>query len=107
MKDRGSSWLLLGILWLVVVVTSLYARPLLPVDETRYATVAWEMWARGDFLVPHLDYIAYYKKPPLFYWLAGVGFATLGETETAARLPAVLATLLRVATFPFPSRRNR
>ena len=26
------------------------ARPVLPVDETRYLAVAWEMWQRGDLL---------------------------------------------------------
>ena len=31
-------------LWLVLMVTALKFRPLLPVDETRYLAVAWEMW---------------------------------------------------------------
>ena len=45
------------------------ARPLMPVDETRYAAVAWEMWTRGDFIVPRLDGLPYDHKPPLLFWL--------------------------------------
>ena len=47
----GASWLLhpLGLiaLWAVLVLSALWLRPLLPIDETRYLSVAWEMWLRG------------------------------------------------------------
>ena len=42
------SLLLLAVLTAVALVT----RPLIPIDETRYVGAAWEMWMRGDFLVP-------------------------------------------------------
>ncbi|HBT43825.1 MAG TPA: glycosyltransferase, partial [Rhodospirillaceae bacterium] len=42
-------------LWGLLIAVTLTARPLLPVDETRYLAVAWEMWQRGDFLVPYLN----------------------------------------------------
>ena len=38
--------------WAAFAAASIWLRPLWPVDETRYASVAWEMWLRGDFLVP-------------------------------------------------------
>jgi 4-amino-4-deoxy-L-arabinose transferase-like glycosyltransferase len=85
MNDRGSSWPVLGVLWLVVVVTALFARPLLPVDETRYATVAWEMWARGDFLVPYLNGEPYSHKPPLLFWLVHAGWWLFGVSEWVLR----------------------
>jgi 4-amino-4-deoxy-L-arabinose transferase-like glycosyltransferase len=85
MNDRGSSWPALGVLWLVVVVTALFSRPLLPVDETRYATVAWEMWTRGDFLVPYLNGEPYSHKPPLFFWLIHAGWWLLGVSEWVLR----------------------
>ncbi len=37
---------------LLLALLQLWLRPLMPVDETRYLGVAWEMWRRGDFLVP-------------------------------------------------------
>ena len=44
-------WVWTG-LWIVVMAAAVLTRPLMPVDETRYLAVAWEMWLRGDFLVP-------------------------------------------------------
>ena len=40
---------------LVLGVTAILFRPPLPVDETRYLTVAWDMTRAGNLLVPHLD----------------------------------------------------
>jgi hypothetical protein len=82
-------WLALAAaLWLVLVVIGLSARPLLPVDETRYVGVAWEMWQRGDFLVPFRNGEAYHHKPPLLFWLIQLGWAIGGVGETWGRLVA-------------------
>ena len=54
-------------LWLLLILTSLVTRGFLPVDETRYVSVAWEMWLRHDFLVPHLNGAVYSHKPPLLF----------------------------------------
>ena len=48
------------LLWSVVLAAMLTAvvvisRPILPVDETRYLSVAWEAHQRGDYLVSHLN----------------------------------------------------
>ena len=37
----------------VLTVSAVIARPPLPVDETRYLGVAWEMYESGNYLVPH------------------------------------------------------
>jgi 4-amino-4-deoxy-L-arabinose transferase-like glycosyltransferase len=99
MNTRGSSWPALGVLWLVVVVTALYTRPLLPVDETRYATVAWEMWARSDFLVPYLNGEPYSHKPPLLFWLIHAGWWLFGVSEWVLRAvsPLLAAGILLAA----------
>ena len=54
--------LLVAFILLVPVVLLL---PPLPIDETRYLTVAWEMRRTGEFLVPHLNGLPYAHKPPL------------------------------------------
>jgi 4-amino-4-deoxy-L-arabinose transferase-like glycosyltransferase len=56
------------------------------------------MHRAGEWVRPTLQGEAWLEKPPLFYWLAGAAFSALGETEAAARLPSVLATLLLVGT---------
>ena len=75
--------------------------PLIGPDEPRYARVAVEMHRSGSYVVPTLQGQPWLEKPPLYYWLAGAAFSLLGETETAARLPSVLAALLLVASTIF------
>lgn len=72
---------------------SLWLRPLLPVDETRYLSVAWEMWDRGHFLLPSLNGALYEHKPPLLFWLVHAGWWVAGVGETWPRLIGPLATL--------------
>ena len=79
-----------GGLWLVLIVAALTLRPLLPVDETRYLAVAWEMWLRGDFLVPHLNGEPYSHKPPLLFWLMQAGWSVFGVNGWWPRLVAPL-----------------
>jgi 4-amino-4-deoxy-L-arabinose transferase-like glycosyltransferase len=75
-----------------LVAVSLWTRPLWPIDETRYVGVAWEMWQRGDFLVPHLNGQPYSHKPPLLFWLIHAGWAVLGVNDWWPRLiPALFA----------------
>lgn len=84
--------LLLVALWAVTVAGGLAARPAWPIDETRYLSVAWEMWQRGEFLVPHLNGLPYAEKPPLLFWLINAGWAVFGVHEWWARLvPALFA----------------
>ena len=82
-------WILI---WLVVVAVA-YLRGPLPIDETRYLGVAWEMWLRGDFLVPHLNGMPYSDKPPLLFWLFHAGWAVFGVNEWWPRLVPPLFVL--------------
>jgi 4-amino-4-deoxy-L-arabinose transferase-like glycosyltransferase len=72
-------------------------RPLLPVDETRYLTVAWEMHRDGTYLVPHLNGAIYGHKPPLLFWLINLVWAVTGVSEAAARWVAPAFGALSVA----------
>jgi 4-amino-4-deoxy-L-arabinose transferase-like glycosyltransferase len=77
-------------IWLVLVTGGLLLRPLLPIDETRYVSVAWEMWLNGNYLVPHLNDAAYSHKPPLLFWLINGGWAVFGINDWTPRLIAPL-----------------
>jgi 4-amino-4-deoxy-L-arabinose transferase-like glycosyltransferase len=76
--------------WILIVAAGLYARPLLPIDETRYVTVAWEMHLADHWLVPLLNGEAYSHKPPLLFWLIRIGWLVFGVSELWARLVAPL-----------------
>ena len=65
-------------------------------DEARYAEIAREMFATRNFIVPHLNYVAYVEKPPLLYWLGALWMAIFGVNEFAARLTPALAALAGV-----------
>ncbi len=65
-------------------------------DEARYAEIAREMLATRDFIVPHLNYVAYVEKPPLLYWLGAAWMALFGVNEFAVRLTPALAGLAGV-----------
>ncbi len=66
-------------------------------DEGRYAEVGREMAASGDWLVPHLNGIPHFQKPPLIYWATAASIRAFGVNEWAARLPSALAALGVVA----------
>ena len=64
---------------------------LLEPDEGRFAQIGREMMAGGDYLVPRLNGIEQFYKPPLVYWVGAVGYRLLGISEWTARLPSALA----------------
>jgi 4-amino-4-deoxy-L-arabinose transferase-like glycosyltransferase len=78
--------LLLAIVWLEPAGSGL-AEP----DETRYAEIPREMLAARDLLVPRLNGVPYFEKPPRLYWLNAASLRVFGETPWAARLPTRLA----------------
>ena len=65
-------------------------------DETRYASVAWEMWLRGDFVVPTINGEPYSHKPPLLFWLIQLGWGLFGVNDWWPRLVAPLCALAAV-----------
>jgi 4-amino-4-deoxy-L-arabinose transferase-like glycosyltransferase len=91
---RGAALLLALVLCLLAF--RLGAVPLVGPDEPRYARVAVEMYRAGAWVRPTLRGQPWLEKPPLYYWLAGASFSVLGESETAARLPSLVAALLLV-----------
>ena len=83
---RREPWLLAALV-LALFLPGLGSRDLWNPDEPRYAEVAREMVATGEFFVPHLNGRLYSEKPPLQFWaIAFFSLFTGGVDETAARL---------------------
>jgi 4-amino-4-deoxy-L-arabinose transferase-like glycosyltransferase len=80
--------------WLCLGLAPLFLRPLWEPDEARYAEIPREMIAQGDWLTPQLNFVLYFEKPPLQYWLSALSMKAFGINAVAARLPLALATLV-------------
>ncbi|MFZ3120548.1 MAG: glycosyltransferase family 39 protein, partial [Variovorax sp.] len=79
-----------------------WLRHLTAPDEGRYVGVALEMLRTGDWVVPRLDGMPFFHKPPLFYWIGASAMSVFGVSEWAARLPSLLgATAATTALWLF------
>lgn len=99
--------LLLGLLALAALyIARLGVAPLADPDEGRYAEIAREMNASGDFAAPHLNGVPYFEKPPLVLWLVAGSLKLFGANEFAVRLPIALLSLGSVLAIYFLLRRE-
>lgn len=95
-KNPISLWLLAILLFTSYVgyVSKLGALGLTGPDEPRYASIARNMLATGDYVTPRLNGQPWFEKPILYYWAAAISFRILGESDYAARFPSALAAML-------------
>lgn len=71
---------------LFLAITSISNRPLFPIDETRYLTVAWEMFSHQEWILPTLNFEPYSHKPPLLFWLIMSVWSITGVSQQAAMI---------------------
>ena len=94
MSRDGRALAALLLLALAMLTAGLGLRDAWPADEPRFALVAQEMVASGDWLFPTVGGDLYPDKPPLFFWVvAGLHAAGL-PLNIALLLPALGAALL-------------
>src|SRR5712691_9221375 len=92
--------LAIGLVLLLIVFLYTWrigVRSLWEPDEPRYAEIGREMLLTGDWVVPRLDFLRYYEKPPLAYWSTAASFVLFGISEGSARLGPLAAALLLLA----------
>ena len=95
-KQRHWAGAVLVISSCLVLFYGLGRLPMLGPDEPRYAEVAREMFASGDFVSPRLCGCPWFEKPALLYWMAATAYRLLGVNELAARLPCAITATLTV-----------
>lgn len=93
---RRRYWLLLIFIFAVFWFGTLDYRRLIDPDEGRYAEIAREMVASGDWLTPRLNDLKYFEKPPLQYWATATAFTLFGEHHWTARLWSALTGFLSI-----------
>lgn len=85
------TWAVLAVVFAIAWFANLDVRKLQHPDEGRYAEIAREMLASGDWVTPRLDGLKYFEKPPLQYWLTAASFRAFEQDEWTARLPGAIA----------------
>lgn len=91
--------------WLAAWFAGLNLRPLGEPDEARYAEVAREMFASGNWLAPKLDGFNFFDKPALQYWASALLYNLFGVHEWSARLWVALTGLLAVLAVGWAGKR--
>jgi 4-amino-4-deoxy-L-arabinose transferase-like glycosyltransferase len=90
---------LLAAVFITLIVLTIYGtrlnvQPLFG-EETRWATAAREMLARGDWVVPRQQGRVFPERPPMTIWaIAAVGWLRGEVDPIAIRLPSVIAVTL-------------
>jgi 4-amino-4-deoxy-L-arabinose transferase-like glycosyltransferase len=92
----------MDLLWLfalalLLIATGIGLRDPWPPDEPRFALVARDMLASGDWLLPRVGGEPYADKPPLFFWLVASGLEVTRSLRIAFLLPSFLAAFGCVA----------
>ncbi len=102
LKNLPQKQLLVALALILGIVLPLFLqlgnRGLNEPDEGRYSEMGREMMASGDWLVPRLEGVPHYAKPPWIYWSIAASLKLFGVNETAARLPSALAAIAAALT---------
>ncbi|CAM5281537.1 glycosyltransferase family 39 protein [Eoetvoesiella caeni] len=91
-----STWVVAALTFVWLSATT-WTRPLFLPDEGRYVGVAWNMLSTHELLVPLLNGLPFFHKPPLFYWITALALQVFGVNEWAARFSSVACATLMVA----------
>lgn len=86
---RDLLWLALALL--VIIGTGIGIRDPWPADEPRFAAIARDMVATGEWLFPRVGGDLYQDKPPLFFWMLAACYAVFGSIRWSFLLPSFLA----------------
>lgn len=89
------SGILFGVALVLAAMVAL--RPLLPIDETRYLSVAYEMWLSGDPVHLTKNGEMYTHKTPLLFVMINLVWLATGVSELAARMVGPACAVAMVA----------
>lgn len=101
-SDQSSSHdVRLDLIWLlalavILIGTGIGLRDPWPADEPRFALVARDMVASGNWFIPTVGGDLYADKPPLFFWLLAAAYALTGSTRASFLLPSLIAAVVTV-----------
>ncbi|MCO4891437.1 glycosyltransferase family 39 protein [Cupriavidus sp. WGtm5] len=92
----ASTVALVSLLILLVWFGTLDMRHLLRSDEGRYAEIAREMVATGDWVTIRYHELKYFEKPPFHMWVTALAYTLFGVGDWQARLCVALSGMLGI-----------
>lgn len=82
------------VVFILLSLLSAYHFPLFESTEGRYAEIAREMLVSGNWLIPELQGIIHFHKPPLSYWLMAAGMDLFGINPLGVRFFGIVAAVI-------------
>ncbi len=89
-RKQAFNWI--GI-WLALVITAWFCRPLLPYHELGAAGITWEMWVSQSFWLPTLNGELVDEAYPLVHWLEIFVWKIFGVSEFSIRFLAAVFSI--------------
>jgi len=94
-QGSGSAW---GLALLVAGSAAFYLlrlglAGLYDPNEGMYAEIPREMLLLGDWVTPRFNFVRYFEKPPLLYWLTALAYSLLGVSQFSARIVTACAAV--------------
>ena len=96
-KKHQSIFLFAGLLFVCFLAYfwGIGSYPLMDVDETRYVSMARDMFNSKDFLTLYLNGEYFFEKPPLYFWSECLSFGLFGAVnEFTARFAVSFYALI-------------
>jgi 4-amino-4-deoxy-L-arabinose transferase-like glycosyltransferase len=79
----------------LVRILAMGSYPIMDSTEARFADIALKMAETGDFVTPrYLSDEPYWGKPPFYFWVTAVFYQLFGVSETTARFPSFLFSMV-------------
>ena len=89
------SFVSISIVCIFVYFWGIGSYPLMDVDETRYVSMARDMFFSKDYMTLYLNGEYFFEKPPLYFWCECLSFNIFGVVnEFTARFPAAFFAML-------------
>jgi 4-amino-4-deoxy-L-arabinose transferase-like glycosyltransferase len=86
-NDRVKYSLIIGLIGAVFFISFLGGVHLFDWDEINFAEISREMLLTEEYTRVYVDFLPFWEKPPLFFWLQSSAMSLFGIGEFAARLP--------------------
>lgn len=90
-SDYKRQFVLLLLFAAAILLAGIGLRDPWPADEPRFALIARDMVASGNWLLPYVGGVIYPDKPPLFFWAIAAFYTLTDSLRVSFLLPGALA----------------